>query len=176
MVELTCNGNIRLSDFIKDKTLLKHGEILSLLKNKDVKVNGKRVSTDVKLNINDLVTIYILEEKLKLTDIFPIYFDDNILTVKKEKGVSSDEVFSILLSKEKELYYIHRLDLNTDGVMIFAKNKVAEKELLLGFKNRTFKKYYHAVILGAFSREEGILKGYLKKDKTHQKLKFLIIK
>lgn len=170
MVELISNGNIRLSDFIKDKTVLKHGEVLSLLKNKDVKVNGKRISSDVKLNIDDLVAIYISEDKLKTTDILPIYFDDNILVVKKEKGVSSDEVFSVLKSKETELYYIHRLDLNTDGIMVFAKNKVAETELLLGFKNRTFKKYYHAVILGSFSKDSGILKGYLKKDKNASKV------
>ncbi len=165
MFEIKSDGFIKLSAFLMQKTTLKYGEVSSLIKNKDIKVNGKRVKEDIKLASSDIVTVYADKEKLKNDLVDIIFSDDNILVCVKPRGVNSDDFFS-KVKGENELYYIHRLDLNTDGVMIFAKNKTAENELLLGFKNRTFIKKYLAVVLGTFKTCEGVLSDYLIKNSS----------
>ena len=60
--------------------------------------------------------------------------------------------------------FIHRLDRNTSGIMIFALNEAAERGPGAGFKNRTFIKIYRARLKGTPRPQEGVLKGYLLKD------------
>ena len=67
--------------------------------------------------------------------------------------------------------FIHRLDRNTDGIMIFALNESAEEELLLGFKNRTFDKKYTAFVVGKMPKKQDILTAYLFKDKDQSEVK-----
>ncbi len=93
-----------------------------------------------------------------------IFQDENLLVVDKNDGVTSEELFVSLCETQPELYFIHRLDRNTTGVMIFAKNKQTETELINGFKNRTFIKKYHARVFGVPKKKADILTAYLFKD------------
>ena len=132
------------------------------LRNKDVKVNGKRVSSDLMLNVGDKVEVYYAPKKDGFYSI--VFEDENIVVINKNQGVTSEIVFE----KLKEVYptcaFIHRLDRNTSGIMIFALNESAERELLLGFKDRTFDKRYSAEVVGFPKEKRAILEGYLIKD------------
>ncbi len=138
-----------------------YSAVMKALRKKDIKVNGKRVSNDMQISTGDKIAVYIEEARKKVCD--QLYKDENVLIIYKYSGVTSDEVFEYL-SKERTVYYIHRLDRNTDGIMIFALNKAAEEELLNGFKNRTFEKYYIAEIYGTPPEKSGTLISYLVKD------------
>ena len=141
-----------MKSFIADKNrklsklALYHIEDLSFstfmkaLRKKDVKVNGKRVSQDVTLSVGDKVEIYYIESTQTKFEI--VYKDQNVLVVDKKKGYTSENVFDEVKSQFSTASFIHRLDRNTCGLMIFALSEDAEKELLCGFKNRTFDKYY----------------------------------
>ncbi|PWM70234.1 MAG: RluA family pseudouridine synthase [Bacillota bacterium] len=165
MVEIVSTKTIKLV-----KLLAENGVSFSaaqrVLRKRDVKVNGARVGEDVLLCAGDKVVAYI--------DAAPthtlLYEDENILAVNKRKGVESAALFAELSSRG-ELYFIHRLDTNTDGVMLFAKNKTAERELLHGFKTRAFEKYYLAEVYGFFERDEGELCDYLVKDAASSAVK-----
>ena len=128
------------------------------LRNKDVKVNGKRVSSDLMLNAGDKVEVYYAPKKDGFYSI--VFEDENIVVINKNQGVTSEIVFE----KLKEVYptcaFIHRLDRNTSGIMIFALNESAERELLLGFKDRTFDKRYSAEVVGFPKEKRAILEGY----------------
>ena len=100
-----------------------------LLKNKEIRVNGKRVDKDVLLHKGDEVCYYLTAKQAQKAAYFSVYEDDNVLVVDKESGVNSEAVFADLIRKG-EYYFIHRLDRNTKGVLIFAKNVSAEKVLL----------------------------------------------
>ena len=58
----------------------------------------------------------------------------------------------------------HRLDRNTSGLVLFAKNKEAEKILLEKFKNHEIEKHYKALVYGIPKENHKILKDYLFKD------------
>ena len=164
MLEFTVDGTVKLSKAVAQKTNLKYGEICKLLKNKDIKVNGKRTSQDLTLNSGDTVTVYGTFSVQKSQDFNIVYEDDNILIADKPKGINSDTFFDGLKAKLGELYYIHRLDLNTDGIIVFAKNKTSESELLKGFKERTFTKTYLALVYGIPTKKQALLSDYLVKD------------
>ena len=160
MIEFVSEENLKLSKFLEGKGF---GYYLfkKLIRKKDIKVNGKRVGEDIEIFPNDKITVYAEIPQKKLYDI--IYEDDNIIAVYKYPFFTSEEVFAAV-SSYFPVYFIHRLDRNTDGILLFAKNKEAEKELLLGFKERTFKKFYIAKVYGTFSKKEGVLSDYLLKN------------
>ena len=148
---------------------LSYSVFMNILKNKDVKVNSKKINKDIIINSGDIIDIYISDN---LSSGFSIFFqDDNILVVNKKKGYLSESVYEELKESFNEIYFIHRLDRNTDGLMIFALNKVAEGELLNGFKNHTFIKEYMAEVFGKFNKKEDILTAYLVKDSNNSSVK-----
>jgi 23S rRNA pseudouridine955/2504/2580 synthase len=56
------------------------------------------------------------------------------------------------------------LDRNTQGLIVFAKNKKTEEELLSLFKEKSVTKIYHALCVGTFEQKHGILTAYLQKN------------
>ena len=169
-----------MKSFIADKNrklsklALYHLEDLSFslfmkaLRKKDVKVNGKRVSEDITLNVGDKVEIYY---STTAQPKFSVIFNDaNVLVVNKKKGYTSETVYESIKEQFPSACFIHRLDRNTSGLMIFALNEEAEKELLYGFKNRTFEKYYTATVVGVPKVKQAILSAYLVKDKEASKV------
>lgn len=141
---------------------LSYSAFLKALRKRDVKVNGKRVSSDVTLSVGDRVEVYFNEQvDNKYREIFS---DENVLVLYKKSGYTSESVFESVLCKYSTAKFIHRLDRNTDGIMIFALNESSEKELLDGFKNRTFEKKYQAEVVGTPKNKQDIIEGYLLKD------------
>lgn len=142
---------------------LSYSAVMKLLRNKDVKVNGKRTNKDLALNVGDVVELYIFDLVPKTYEL--IYSDQNIVVVNKISGYTSETVFESIKKDYKEAYFIHRLDRNTSGIMIFALNKKSEEELLKGFKNRDFTKKYIARVVGKPYKKSDVLTAYLVKDK-----------
>ncbi len=134
-----------------------------LLKNKGIKVNGKRVDRDVVLSQGDIVRYYLTPKQAEKPAFYVVYEDENVLIADKESGVNSEAVFAAL-QRERECYFIHRLDRNTKGLLAFALCKDAERALLDAFKARKVEKRYHALCFGRFSKKADTLTAYLKKD------------
>ena len=135
-----------------------------LLKKRDVRVNGEKVGTNVSLAAGDRVTYYTTpaQEAKKAFDV--IYADENVLVVDKDSGVNSEAVYAVLCEQTPDCRFIHRLDRNTQGLMIFAKTAAAEEELRAAFRERKVRKVYHAVCTGRFPADAAVLTAYLKKD------------
>lgn len=134
-----------------------------LLKTKDIKVNGKRVSGDITVYKGDVVCYYLTAKQAEKPAFYVVYEDENILIADKESGVNSEAVFASL-AREGECYFIHRLDRNTKGLLAFARNEKTEKALLNAFKDRATEKKYHALCFGNFERDREVLTAYLKKN------------
>lgn len=170
MIEFIANKNAKLSKVIlKEYPLISYSVLMKLLRNKDVKVNGLRTNKDVEINSGDKVEIYYNLPEKSLYSL--IFCDQNILVINKESGVLSEEVFNEIKCKYSSARFIHRLDRNTSGLMIFALNENAEKELLLGFKNHSFDKRYLATVKGRLNAKEGVHVAYLLKDKESSTVK-----
>ena len=134
----------------------------ALLKGKDIKVNGVRCKTNIKLSAGDEVVYYTTPGQEALPSHKVVYEDENIIVADKYSGVSSEGLFSELSSKG-ECYFVHRLDRNTSGLIIFAKTKETEDGLLTAFKLRKVHKTYIALCKNCFKRQKGVLKDFIVK-------------
>lgn len=174
-------NNKKLSNFLMDVLPnLSNGLFYSTLRKKDIKINGKRVNQNVNIFENDEILVYIddkiLEPKFEL-DI--IYEDKNILVINKPAGleVTGDHSLTEVIHKQ----YLncgflpmpcHRLDRNTKGLVIFAKNKESLDILLDKFKKHEIEKHYLALAYGIPSVDKKKLVAYLFKD-SHKSLVYI---
>ncbi len=162
-MQLTCFEKTTLKEFTDNNYAQGSFFWNYLLKNKEIKVNGKKVGVNVELEVGDEVDYYLTKKQEEKPAFYIVYEDENILVVDKESGVNSEAVFAHL-KRQRECYFIHRLDRNTKGLLVFALNEKAEMELLFSFKERLAQKIYFALCFGVFSKKREVLTAYLKKD------------
>ena len=172
VVDKKYNGK-KLNKVILEKIPdIKYSTFCKLLRKKDIKVNGKRVNKDVEVFENDEVLIYIQDDLLRSNkEIETAFEDDNILVINKDAGIEitgDNSLTSIVqeLYKEKGCRPMpcHRLDRNTTGLVLYAKNKEALDILLSKFKNHEIEKHYLAWVYGIPKEKHKRLEAYLFKD------------
>ena len=172
MIQLICDKQQSLKQFTDNACAQASFYFSYLLKNKEIKVNGKKVNKDIALNQGDIIEYYLTQKQEQKVAYYTVYEDENILIIDKESGVNSEAVFADLTRKSGGKYaFIHRLDRNTRGVMAFAKNARTEEKLLLAFKEKQVEKLYLARCFGAFEKADGVLTAYLKKDEKNALVK-----
>ncbi len=168
------NKDLRLDIYIASLNLdISRSLAQKKIKNKEILVNGKEVKESYKLKANDEVEIIINNPKettLKGQDI-PldiVYEDSDILVINKEKGMvvhpgngnkEGTLVNAILnyckgslsgIGGEIRPGIVHRLDKDTSGLIIVAKNDKAHINLSEQIKNRKITKIYTALVRGNF--------------------------
>lgn len=144
--------------------------LAALLRGKDIKVNGARISKNVTLNAGDEVTYYTSPKQEQMPSHAAVYEDENVLIADKFQGVTTEGLCAELCASG-EFYPVHRLDRNTGGLIVFAKNKSAEAQLLNAFKERKVNKIYIAVCKNAFKSKRDTLNAYLVKNETESRVK-----
>ena len=169
-------NNKKLNNFILDSfPNLNKNTLFKALRKKDIRINGKRVSDDSIIHTGDEITIFIIDDFLFGTSSFKIdivFEDDNIIVFNKPEGLSvtDDNISNVTLTsivKEKygkTLEPCHRLDRNTKGLILYAKNIESLNILLEKFKNKEIEKHYYTKVYGIPSQNHSILKAFLFKD------------
>lgn len=170
------NNNKKIVNVLLDEfNGLSSSFVYKTLRKKDIKVNGNRIRENVNIYTGDIVEIYIDDKYLyKQTDLDIVYEDENIVVINKPKEIevindTENCLTKILQNKYNSLdtifpYPCHRLDRNTTGLVIFAKNKTSLEILDNKFKNGEIDKFYKCTVIGIFDKKQDILKDYLFKD------------
>jgi 23S rRNA pseudouridine955/2504/2580 synthase len=191
----------RLDRFLK-KYLNKANQsfIQKMIRKKNIKLNDLKAEPETVLKQDDLVQLYLSDETiekfrekktLKQTDIHfkTIYEDDNILVVNKPIGLSTqpdetssrnlvDEIKMYLDAKEENISFTfkpavcNRLDKNTSGLVIAAKNYDALKQTNKAIRERSIKKLYMAKVHGIINKDLE-LKDYLIKNENKNMVKIV---
>ncbi len=147
-LEFSVKSEIELTKaIINELPFLSRFDVKKILENKDVKVNNVRVKENLALKKDDKVIVFYKEKENQ--DWFSVvYKDDNILIVNKRAGIevvseNERDLISFLIKDNPTINAVHRIDRNTEGLVIFALNEASEKELLEAFKTRKgiIKKY-----------------------------------
>lgn len=170
MKKFTVKNGISLKDFTDGVYPQGSFCFAALLRAKDIKVNGARVSKNVALHAGDEVVYYTTLKQESMPSYAAVYEDENILIADKPSGVSFEGLLSEL-SQKGGYYGVHRLDRNTQGLIVFAKNKEAEEELLSGFEKRLVSKTYLALCKNCFKSKSASLTAYLVKDEKKGEVK-----
>lgn len=177
----------------------KLGDIYKLFRTKKVKVNNKREKENYMLQIGDTVQLYIAdtaakEERFAADSAKPIdivYEDENLLLVNKPFGLLThpDSPSDRDTLIDRALYYIsqqegyipsptftpsvcNRLDRNTGGIVIVAKNYTALKSANKLIRERGIRKLYLCVVKGVINEAREI-KNFLLKDESSNKVEIL---
>lgn len=137
-------------------------DVNKMMRNKDVKVNGKAEKGNVNLSVGDVV-VFFYSEKMLEKKYEVIYEDEDVYVIYKNAGIESDGERG-LESVLKNAIAVHRLDRNTEGLMVFAKNAIVEQKLKSALKKQLVHKFYLAEVVGEFNVEEKVYKAYLVKD------------
>lgn len=160
----------KLKDISKKK-------LKSLLKYKCIKVNNKVVTKfDYKLKINDKVTINLNSTKQDNLDI--LYEDKYILVVYKKEGLltvatqkeKENTLYHIvreyLNGKKEKAFIVHRLDKDTSGIVVFAKDEKTKNILQNNWDKYAVKRIYTAIVIGKLEKN-GTIESYLKESDNH---------
>lgn len=191
----------RLDRFLK-KYLNKANQafIQKMIRKKNIKINNAKAEPETLLQKDDSVQLYLSDdtiekfrEKKTLSqtkiNFSRVYEDDNILVVNKPVGLSTqpdqtgmknlvDEIKSYLDAKEENISFTfkpavcNRLDKNTSGLVIAAKNYDALKQTNKAIRERKIRKFYMAKVHGLI-RENLELKDFLIKDDKKNMVKII---
>ena len=143
-----------------------------LLRKKDIKVNGKRINKDILVYENDRISVYLPKELEDIQiNLDIVYEDENIFVINKPANieVTGRNSLTEIINKqytncEFKPQPCHRIDRNTTGLVMFAKNEEALEILLEKFKNHEIEKHYLALVYGIPNKKEERLEAYLFKD------------
>ena len=176
MKKIIVKENIQLYDFLRlNLNNLSKNSIKNLLHNNYVYVNDKCVTKyDYILNTSDVVDIkdsnnlnIIYEDK----DIIVVNKPYNLLTIstEKEKNKTLYNIVSNYVkqkNKNNKIFIIHRLDKDTSGIVMFAKNEKIKELYQKNWNDIVKNRCYFAIVNGIMKEKEKIIKSYLIEDKN----------
>lgn len=184
------NANTRLDHYLANNTEFSRSKITNLIKEGKILVNGKNVKTGYLIKENDIIEINYEEEELKAEpekmDLDIVYEDNDVIVVNKANkvvvhpacGNKSGTLVNGLLYHSKNLSSIngefrpgivHRIDADTTGLLMIAKNDKAHKILADQLKEKTTHRVYYALVWGVINNETGTVDAPIGRDPKDRK-------
>lgn len=164
--------------------------ILKNIKSGKILVNGSIVKGGYALKEGDKITINDLsvdtDVKAENIPLDILYEDDDIIVVNKKSGMVvhpgsgnySGTLVNALMAHTENLSdeegtercgIVHRIDKDTSGILLIAKTNEAHRILSLGFKNKTIKRKYIALVYGVIENNKGKINAPIARSKTDRK-------
>lgn len=186
-------SGVRIDKFLSDNIEeCSRSMIVQIIEEQNVLVNGKNCNKKYKVKENDFIEITIPDpvEYIAKAENIPldiVYEDEDLLVVNKKKGMvvhpAAGNYEGTLVNAL--LYYckdslsgingvlrpgiVHRIDKNTSGLLIVAKNDFAHKHLAEQIKEHSFTREYEAVVLGNLKSEEGTVDAPIGRNPSDRK-------
>jgi len=183
---------LRLDKFVCDKCPeLSRTHAQKLIIDGNIKVNGSPAKASLKLDAGDRVDVVVpptppsplTPEALPLNI---IYEDDDLLIIDKPAGMTvhpapghpEHTLLNAILAHYPHLIdisdslrpgIVHRLDKDTSGVMLVAKNALAQSNLIEQFQARSILKVYWVLVKGHLAPESGIIEADIGRDPANRK-------
>lgn len=166
--------------------------IKTLLENENIKVNGSLKKAGYLLRLGDKIFVTFPEDKLSQIEaenipLEIVYEDEDIMIINKPKGMVvhpangnlEGTLVNALMARCKDSLsgiggeirpgIVHRLDKDTSGVLLVAKNDKAHIELSNQIKNREVKKIYYALVRGNLKDDEATIDMPIARSKKDRK-------
>ena len=190
LINFTCNNDdLDLQEFLKYIDLSAR-MFRKLYKEKKILVNGKFQRKGISLNKGDIVSLVMEDEtediKAEKMDLDIIYEDDDLLIINKEPNIvvhptkshqtntlSNGIAYYFKENKiNRKIRFVNRLDMDTSGIVIIAKNSFAHQQMALQFENNTVEKKYLAIVEGIIKEDTGTIDLPIgrKEDKSIKKI------
>lgn len=180
----------RIDKYLAEELGISRSTVKKMIDEGFVLVNGKEVKASLILSDADELFVkdgFIKEASFEAEDI-PInivYEDNDLLVINKKSGMvvhpgngnTSGTLVNALMHYTKNLSnkeafrpgIVHRIDKDTSGLMLVAKNDKAHDILAEGFKNKTIKREYIALVCGVIGEDSGVIDAPIGRDAKDRK-------
>lgn len=180
----------RIDKYLAEELGISRSTVKKMIDEGFVLVNGKEVKASLILSEADELFVkdgFMKEASFEAEDI-PInivYEDDDLLVINKKSGMvvhpgngnTSGTLVNALMHYTKNLSnkeafrpgIVHRIDKDTSGLMLVAKNDKAHDILAEGFKNKTIKREYIALVCGVIGEDTGVIDAPIGRDTKDRK-------
>ena len=178
-------SGLRIDTFLAKETEYSRSKLSKLIKEGQVLVNGKAISSSFKVKEGDVVWFdAIFDEEIDVTaeemDLDIVYEDDYLAVINKKSGIvvhpavgnySHTLVNGLMhhfnnISKEGTIRpgIVHRLDKDTSGLMVVAKNDLVHEKLSNMIKEKQVERKYLALVWGTIKLEKGTIDAPIGRD------------
>ncbi|MBI2906256.1 MAG: RluA family pseudouridine synthase [Chloroflexi bacterium] len=182
----------RLDKFLSERfPQLSRSRIQKLIEEGQVAVNGKTAKASLRLKEGDSVSVLVPapEPQEPIPEEMPVRFvyeDEDVIVVDKPPGIPvhpapghpRHTLVNAILARCPELKdseapirpgIVHRLDMNTSGLMVVARNLEAKESLTAQMKERSMDKRYLALVSGSVAPQQGVIEAPIGRDPTDRK-------
>ncbi len=192
MLIISDTDNVRLDKYLSEKTDKTRSFIQKAIEEGCVLVNGKEAQCKTKLHTGD--EIEFKEPEIKNADILPqdipleiVFEDDQVLVINKPKGMvvhpapgnPDNTLVNAIMSHCGERLstinsvirpgIVHRIDKDTSGLLVIAKNDESHQALAEQFKVHSITRVYKAVVKGSFKEKTGTINAPIGRHPVHRK-------
>ena len=191
--KVTTKDTLKRADtFIKEKfENFTRSQIKKLIESSNVKINDKIIKPSTKIELKDKITIILPE--LESTDLKPLnqsldikYENKDLIIINKPSGIvvhpskghQNDTIINALIGMEIKFepylgkpkpWLVHRLDKDTSGLLMIAKNESTYNYLTKIQKDRMIKKQYMAIVQGIPNSSKAIIDAPIGSNKLNRK-------
>lgn len=184
MIIVETDSKERLDSFLSNELDISRSKIQKLIKEEKIKVNNKTVSSSYQVRLNDEIEVlddldYEINVEPENIPIDIVYEDDDLLVINKKSGMVvhpapghyTGTLVNALLYKYKNLAgdkfrpgIVHRLDKDTSGLMLVAKNEYTLEKLSEMIGNKEVERRYIALVNGIIKHDTGTIDAPIGRD------------
>lgn len=179
MNKIVVTKEAKLIDYLLENTEYSRNKIKSLLKYRSISIPGiRQIKHDTIVKPHQVISISSEKKVTKIGKIDIVYEDENYLVVNKPGGmltISTEKESNRTLyhfvreyikeqDKRNKIFIVHRLDRETSGLVLFAKDEDLKRKLQENWEKAALTRKYVGVVSGILEKKEDQLINYLKEN------------